>query len=88
MNQERDELTASRNKGAVFRDSAFSFISKRMREREICMARFAANNANGDSARSDFLLLRKSSVQIRDSLLLSLYRYDNGSLVRDFDMAL
>lgn len=27
--ESRDELTASRNKGAVFRDSAFSFISKR-----------------------------------------------------------
>lgn len=40
--ESRDELTASRNKGAVFRDSAFSFISKRDVQR---MPRFrVANN--------------------------------------------
>lgn len=36
--ESRDELTASRNKGAVFRDSALSFISKRDVQR---MPRFA-----------------------------------------------
>lgn len=39
--ESRDELTASRNKGAAFRDSAFSFISKR----DVCTRAYASRFA-------------------------------------------